>query len=307
MDILSNIWNNTNMQKFTDIAAFVLVAKAGSYSAAARESNIPKSTLSRQVQNLEEELSVSLLLRTTRSLQLTESGKAYLQTCSRILEELTELNRATTSEQITPKGHLRITAPIEMGSYLLSPIFKEFSEKYPEISLECEYMDRFVNLYEENFDLALRAGQLQDSSLISKKLGTDKFVLVAAPDYLSKYKSPAHPKDLSQHKCLLYSAGPNHLNWALQNDKQKIKLDIKRQYIFSSLNSILKMAQSGMGIALLPEFLVAESLITGELVHVLPKWCTQANPYYLVYKPQKFMPNRLRVLLDFLNQKLTRK
>lgn len=292
------------MASLNEINAFVSIVRHGSLTKAAEETEIPKSTLSRHLKDLENRLGVVLIQRTTRRFHLTPAGEKYYQTCARVLEELTELERETTETQKVPRGLVKFTAPVEMGSYFLPGLLREFSQKYPEIQFECHFTDRIVDFVEEGFDLALRAGRLPDSTLIAKKLGAGFGVLVAAPDYLRKHSKIQQPKDLPKHCCIQFLATSELAAWNLISNQKRENLIIKNSHRCTSLSSILALTKTGLGIGLLPQFLVDEALTTGELERVLPEWKSPPSNYYLVYSSQKHLPLRVRLLFDFLAERV---
>lgn len=292
------------MASLNEINAFVSIVRHGSLTKAAEETEIPKSTLSRHLKDLETRLGVVLIQRTTRRFSLTPAGEKYYQTCARLLEELTELERETTETQKVPRGLVKFTAPMEMGSYFLPALFREFSNKYPEIQLECHFTDRIVDFTAENFDLALRAGRLPDSSLVAKKLGNESAVLVAAPDYVRKHRKIQTPQDLHQQCCIQFLAASELAGWNLVSGQKRENLIIKNSHRSTSLSAILALVKSGLGIGLLPQFLVNEGLMSGELERVLPDWKSPTNSYYLVYSAQRHLPLRVRLLFDFLAEKI---
>lgn len=285
-----------------DISAFIEVVKAGSFSQASKRLGIPKSTLSRKVSQLEERLSVQLMSRTTRKMQLTHIGEEYFQKASLLLKEISDLESNAFESQKKPQGHLRFTAPLEAGSLLLAPMLHSFMEKYPEIELEMDFTDRYVNMIEEGYDLALRAGKLEDSSLRAKKIGTECFYVCASPSYLQKNGEPKKPEELSQHRCLSFLPQSRGGAWTLKSEKEKIRVPLKNKINMNTLNMCKALAIQGSGLALLPQFFCHDSLMTGELQRVLPIWSTEENGFYLVYPEQKFIPLRLRLLIDHLSQ-----
>ncbi len=286
--------------QLNEIAAFVAVAKTKSYTLAAKETQTPKSTLSRQVLDLEARLGVSLLIRTTRSVHLTSAGEKYFTACARLFEELQRVEKEATSEQSIPTGLLRFTAPVELGTYVLPPILRKFSEQFPQVALECDYSDRIVNLVEEGYDLAIRAGVLRDSSLIAKRIGSDHFIMVASSDYLRKSAALKKPEDLKHHNCLIFRSGKNRMHWQLKSPERKMIFKAPEKYVVSSLSALAHMSKEGMGVSFVPEFLVRDSLLAGELKHVLPQWSSDKGHYYIVYPQQKHLPLRVRMFVDFL-------
>ncbi|HEX2881045.1 MAG TPA: LysR family transcriptional regulator, partial [Polyangiaceae bacterium] len=193
-----------------EIAIFAQVVQAGSFTSAAAQLGMPKSTVSRKIAELEERLDSRLLQRTTRKLSLTDAGRAYYDYCARIVADIDEAERAVTSLQAIPKGLLRITAPINMG--FLAPIISDYLKRFPEVNIDLFCTARTVDLVEERFDVGIRAGVLADSTLIARNLGTIKWFLVAGPGYLKERGRPRLPEDLKKHDCLLF--GPTGHNTA---------------------------------------------------------------------------------------------
>lgn len=298
------------MKDFNDIHAFVAVIRAGSFSRAAVQTGIPKSTLSRKLQLLEERLGVQLVRRTTRSLQLTRAGEEYFQNAARIFSELDEIEKVATSSQQEPKGVIRFTAPLEVGTSIFPALLAKFSEKYPQVCFDLVLTDRFVDLWAENFDLALRASQsaLKDSSLKSVKVASSSFHFYASAEYLKKQGAPRTPGDIAKHRFLLFTPGEKDPNWVIVNtaNTQRGKLKFGEVSRINSLLMVREMVEAGMGIALLPRFLAESSLQSGSMLRILPGWQTPVNPFYLVFPPQKFMPPRLRVFIEFLREEMTK-
>ncbi|MCE3010941.1 MAG: LysR family transcriptional regulator [Proteobacteria bacterium] len=286
------------------ISAFIAVAQAGSYSQAARQSEIPKSTLSRQVSELEKRLGVVLIQRSTRKFQLTQMGRLYFEECRRLLKDLEELEKQALAIQDEPQGLVRFTAPAEVGSNLLAPLFLEFSRKFPKIDLDLVFTDRVVNMIEEKFDLALRTWNVADPSLKAKKLGPEKFVLTCAPSYFKKGQGLKHPKEIQNHTVIAFSSRKDPHSWKLTNGKERVTLSLQCKYLVNTLSVCKRLTQEGMGLSFLPYFFAEEDIKTGALMHVLPDWSTEPTQFALVYPDQKYVPAKTRVLIDFLGEKL---
>jgi DNA-binding transcriptional LysR family regulator len=284
--------------------AFVAVVQHGGFGRGARELGLPKSTVSRKIANLEERLGVTLLKRTTRVFQLTEAGRAYFETAHRILEELATAEQRVKLSQKAITGLIRFTAPTDLGASVLPRLLMEFQNRYPDIEIDLDLTDRVVDLVTERFDVALRAGSLADSSLRARKLGTGVFQLYASPKYLRKHGPPKHPSELKNLRCLHYNPGDHDRLWSLTNGSSHYRFKVPGEGSINSLSCIRTLAALGGGVALLPTFLCKEALQEGELVQVLPSWSSERTGFYLVHPQQSFVPQRLRVFLDFFAEKL---
>lgn len=286
------------------IAAFIQVARAGSYSQASRAHGIPKSTLSRQVSELERRLGAILIQRSTRQFQLTPVGRNYFEQCHRLLTDLGELDKQVLAEQQEPQGLVRFTAPAEAGSYLLAPLFLEFSRLYPKIELDLVFTDRVVSMIEEKFDVALRTWDVADPSLKSRKVGPERFILVSSPQHFKKLPPLKHPRDLHGHTVITFSSRKNPTTWKLTNGEEKIQIHLKSKYLVNTLSVCKRLVQEGMGLCFLPYFYAEADIKARRLSHVLPAWSTEITQFALVYPDQKYTPAKNRVLIDFLSRKL---
>ncbi len=281
---------------------FTQIVRAGSISQAARLLQLPKSTVSLKLKQLEIQLGVSLLKRTTRKLSLTEAGQAYFQTCHRAMQTIQDANNYLSDycKETTLRGILRISAPVEMGSSVFNKILSGFMEQYPAIQLEVFLTDKIVDLIEENIDLAIRIGVLKDSSLIAKKIGMTEFQLFAAPDYLSKSPKLESPYDLMQHQCLRFSSSLFQQPWKLYQAEQLIDLSIQATISVNNLLALKELTLLGRGISLLPRFLCHEEIERQQLVQVLSAWKTEPKPVQVVYPSQAFVPPKIKAFVDYL-------
>lgn len=287
-----------------EIAVFAKVVQAGSFTAAAAQLGMPKSTVSRKVAELEERLDSRLLQRTTRKLSLTDAGRAYYDYCARIVAEIDEAERAVTSLQATPKGLLRITAPINMG--FLAPIISDYLTRYPEVSIDLFCTARTVDLVEERFDLGIRAGVLADSTLIARNLGSIKWFLVASPGYLKKRGRPRSPEDLEKHDCLLFGpSGHNAAEIRLQNGEQSKQLKVPARMMAGDTEVLRAAADAGLGIAVLPAFQCVADLQSRRLERVLCDWGPAATPTHIVYPSIRHVSPKVTSFLDHLQQRMT--
>ncbi len=280
-----------------EIAVFIKVVEMGSFTQAARQLGMPNSTVSAKVSDLETRLGVSLLKRTTRKLFVTDEGRAFFDRCHRGLEELRAAEEELTAGQKEPQGLLRVTAPIELGGTVIPKIVQAFKVQYPKVNFELNLSDRTVDLVGEGFDIAIRAGDLKDSSLIAKKLGSVHFALFASPQYLKKSGTPQHPKDLRQHSCLQFSPlGTDE--WKLQGAKGSVVVSMSQQVVSNELSSVKSLALNHLGIALLPTFFCYPEMQNGKLVPVLPEWRSNLRTIHFVYAGHKHMSTKIEAFLE---------
>ena len=276
------------------IAVFVKVLQAGSFSRAAKLLGMPNSTVSAKVSALEKRLGVTLLQRTTRKLRATQAGEAYYQRSLRALEELQAAeNELETGE---PKGLLRLTAPVEIGHSLLPALVHAFLKKHTRMEVEVVVTNRVLDLIEDGIDLAIRAGPLQDSSLIAKRFDLGYFELWASPDYLRKHGAPRHPKELTQHDCLRFSRFKSE-GFRLTNGKETLNVPVTGTSIADDFETLRSLATLGAGLAFLPSFLCAEEAKQNDLVRVLPQWRGDRVTVSLVYPAQRFVPAKVRAFI----------
>lgn len=286
-----------------EVLVFAAVARAGSFSRAAVELGMPKSTVSRKVTELEERLQSRLLQRTTRKLSLTDAGRTYYDYAARISGEIEEAERAVSSLQTKPVGLLRVTAPINVA--FLSPIISDYLKRYPDVRLELLNTTRTIDLVEERFDLGIRAGALADSTLIARNLGSVKWFLVATPGYLKRHGRPRTPGDLTKRDCLLFSAGRSEVRIALTREGRTHELALLPRLLAGDMDVLLTAATSGLGIALLPTFLCVEALRAGQLERVLRDWEAPEAPMHVVYPSSRHMSAKVKSFVDHLQQRLT--
>ena len=259
------------------IRLFVRVADAGSFTAAARLSGLPKSSVSRAVAALERELAVRLIQRTTRRLQLTEAGRAYYESVSRALAGIDEAAAAMSELQDAPRGQVRITAPPDIGQWLLAPSIARFAMRYPDVRVEVVLTQRLVDLVHEGFDLALRMGKLGDSRLVARSLGVVRAAIFAAPRYLERRKPPRSVADLAEHDCILFRSMSGGSAWELVGPAGRQKVEVRGAIGADDSQFIREAAAAGQGLALLPMFACA-GRDRKDLQRVLPDYATVGEP-----------------------------
>jgi DNA-binding transcriptional LysR family regulator len=281
--------------------AFVQVVDSGSFAGAAKRLAASPAAVTHHVQALEDRLGVQLLNRTTRRLSLTEVGRTFYQHSAQILAQVEEAERSATLLQTTPRGLLRLNTS-EGIARVVMPLIAEFTAAHPEMSFDVVLTDRMVDMVEGGFDLALRAGPLPDSSLISRKLALGKLILCAAPDYLARRGAPQRPEDLAGHNCLIYQMLGNE--WRFNGRAGDVAVAVSGNLRSNSLEAVRRAALSGQGIGLLAAVVVAEDLQKGALVRLLPEYDANEVVIQAVYPASRHLSVKTRSFLDFLAQRM---
>ena len=292
------------MDQLGAMRTFVRVVQMGSFSAVGREQNTGQATISKKVAALETHLGVKLLSRTSRELSLTESGSEYYDKCLSILGELDEVESSVRSQTAKPKGRLRIAAPIAFSRLVLAPLIGQFVEKYPDISIELDANDKHVDLIAEGVDLAIRAKQLDDSSLIARPLMENPLMVAASPDYLEAKGVPMTPEDLKDHNCILYSLLSKTNVWGFQKGEESYSVSVTGNFQSSNGDTNLEVALSGLGIIQLPRWMIQKYLVSGELVAILEDYDATTIPINIIYPQNRYVPLKVRCFIDFLMEAL---
>ncbi|QRN97617.1 LysR family transcriptional regulator [Archangium violaceum] len=280
------------------------VARDGSFTAAAAALDMPKSTLSKRITALEERLGVVLFRRTTRAVRLTSTGQLYLQSATRILADLEDAGRALRDLDDSPRGLVRITTPALVGERLVAPALLELLRRAPELSLELVATDRLVNLIDEGFDLAIRAGVLADSSLIARRLRPWNNVLCASRDYVEARGRPRDPVELGDHSCIVFQNCEGGTLWTLEKGRRRVQVPVSGRYAANTQELALGAARAGLGIARLSEFVVEDDLRAGRLVPILPEWVARAGDLHLVYPTRRHLGSGVRAVMEELVNRL---
>lgn len=290
-----------------DMAIFVAVVEAGGFTRASSRLGLRKSTVSRRVADLEDRLGTRLLERTTRSLRLTEAGAEYYRRASRVVEEARDIERALADTLSAPHGVLRIATTQVLGEMFLVPVIAQYLHRHPRTEVELSFSQRRVDLMAEDFDLAVRAGALSDSSLVARKLGTARSDCVASPRYLAARGTPQAPGELQDHDCVvLHSDRGTRAEWPFSGPDGITNLPIKSRLRVSSMRACQSALCEGFGIGRLPTFLVAEDVREGRLVPVLPAWSPPGQPLHAVYPSSRHLTPKVRAFLDLLVERLGR-
>lgn len=287
------------MDRFEAMSGFLAVAEAGSFSAAARRLALPLATLSRRVADLERHLGVRLLQRSTRRLALTDSGRAYLESCRQILESLAEAERSAAGEYRAPRGLLTLTAPIVFGRLHLLPVVVEFLAAFPEVQVNLLLADRTVSLLEEQVDLALRLGPLPDSGLLAQRLGEVPMVTCASPAYLKRRGTPKRPEDLMNHDCVTAATVGWSKVWFFQEGRRALNLEVPARLNTTTAEAAIDATLAGAGLTQVRGYQVAEALAAGRLKRVLRTFEPSPAPVHLVQLGGRQRPAKLAAFLDF--------
>ncbi len=288
------------MDRFGELETFISVVETGGISSAAERLGIAKSAVSRRLQELENRLAAQLLQRTTRRIHLTDAGREFYQRSLRILDELAEAEQSLQSGQQALSGKLRLNAPLSLGLRYLLPVVELLQGQHPQLVFELDLDDREINLVEEGVDVLLRVGKLADSSLVARRLCPVHFHYCAAPDYLQRRGEPKQASDLSAHDGIGYTLMPETQQWQLGMVQGRL---LHKPHILLATNNgelVLKAAEEGMGLALLPAFLCHEAIEQGRLQPVLQAHTTPPLALYAIYASRRHLPQRVRAVVEFL-------
>lgn len=286
--------------KLLEMAIFVTIIEEGSFIAAANKLNLSKQAISRYLTALEERLHVRLLQRTTRTIALTYEGQNFYLQAKNILNSVDEAESFIQSKQANPVGLLRVNVPVSFGILNLAPLWQKFIDTYPNIELDITLSDRVVDLLDEGFDLAVRIGHLESSSLIARKLTSTRIIAAASPNYLQQYGMPTHPDQLIEHKIILYSHWAKEELWQFWQDKSLFSVHLNAKVYCNNGDTCRIMMLNHGGISLQPDFIIGEDLQQGRLVEVLPEYKVQDYNIYAVYPSRTLLPLRTQCLIDFL-------
>ncbi|MFZ1852190.1 MAG: LysR family transcriptional regulator [Nitrosomonas sp.] len=289
------------MDRFENMNAFVRVVELGSISAAADQLQVAKSVISRRLKELEQHLGVQLFHRTTRQMNLTDTGRVFYERVSRILEDMLEAEHITSQSHGALKGKLKIALPLSFGLMHLGPAITEFLEQHPDITFDLDFSDRQVDLLLEGYDLAIRIASLPDSSLIARSLATIRLVACASPSYLQRHGEPKSPAELLQHHCLVYSLVNNFDDINLYDaDNQLVKIKITPYLKASNGEFLCEAAINGLGIVVLPVFIMYQAIENGSLVPLLTNYRFTSLQAYAIYPQTRHLSQRVRTFVDFL-------
>lgn len=290
------------MDKLSAMRTYRRIVELGSFRAAASDRGLSNAGVSKQINELEAELGASLLTRTTRKLTTTEAGQAYFSRCVRILDDIAESDAAVTATQTAPRGLLRVSAPMSFGLLHMMAWMPDFMRRYPQVQLDLVLNDRAVDLIEDGIDVAIRVRtSLPDSSLVAKRLGTVTRVVCASPGYLAEAGTPEQPKELLAHRALVYSLSESPTEWSLTSPTTGHAVH-QRVVPSMSINNSMGLraaALAGLGVALIPSFIIAEELRSGRLVEVLPLFRCEDHSLYALYPASRHVSPKVRAFVEF--------
>ena len=290
------------MDQIQAMRIFVRVVEAGTFTRAADSLNLPKATVTKHVQALEERLRVKLLNRTTRRVTVTPDGAAYYDRTVRLLTDLDDIEASMTNARANPRGRLRIDVGTSVAQLLIIPHLAEFHARYPDIQVDLGVSDRMVDLIGDNVDCVIRGGELSDQSLVARRIGNLEFITVAAPDYLARKGTPVHPIEVEEkHASVIYFSPQTNRHYPLEFRKGEESLDISGPYQVSvnESNAYVTAIVAGLGIGQITSWQASRLLASGTLVQLLPEWTQPLLPVYVVYPPNRHLSAKVRAFVDW--------
>ena len=290
------------MDKFEAMRVFCSVIEAGSFVAAAERSGLSTTAVSRLVAQLEMQLNVRLINRTTRRMNPTNEGFAYFERCTQLLADLEEAEASVSGEARHPRGRLRLTAPIALATLRLAPAFAAFCRTYPEITLDVVLSDGVADFVEEGLDLAIRVGRVGSENLVARHIGETALLIAASHDYLTRMGNPGHPEDLLRHACFTYTYSATGNQWQFEDEAgQSVSVRIGGPVNANNGMLLAEMAAAGSGIVLAPCFILQPLIAAGRLVQVLPEWKQRRLPIHVVYPTRRHLSAKVQAMTGFLN------
>jgi len=288
------------MDRLNSMQIFVEVARAPGFTAAANKIGLSRAQVSKSVMQLEQHLGTRLLNRTTRRISLTEIGQVYLQRCIAILQDIDETEAIAAAQTSEPRGRLTLSAPTSFGILHLQRAIPAYLAKHPQVQISLKLADRFIDVVDEGFDLVIRIAELEDSSLIARRLAPCRRLLCASPDYLQKNGTPRVPQDLAIHHCLVYSNELKPDTWSLQGPSGIESVKVNGPICADNGDILRASAIAGLGVTLLPTFIVGPDLEAGRLRQVLADYCPPAISIYAVFPSRRYLSARVRSFVDFM-------
>lgn len=295
------------MDRLATMELFVEAVDRGSFSAAGREFGLAPSSVARSINALEDELGVRLLNRSTRKLSLTEAGRLYHERARRILGEVEEAKLSVAQLEAAPRGTLRVSVPVVFGRLHVAPALPEFLATYPDLRIDLSMTDAFVDLVEEGIDLAVRIAELEDSSLIARRLAPNRRVVCASPGYFERHGVPATPADLARHNCLIYKRPGGRAVWRFRCGRNVHEVEVRGQLQANNADALYESALGGLGLIILPTFMVGAAIRRGDLRTVFADY--QVSPsaldagVYAVFPYNRHLSPKVRALVDFLRRR----
>lgn len=292
------------MDRLDAMSVFIAIVEAGSFSEASRRLGMPIATVSRKLADLEAHLKTQLLKRTARKLLLTDSGRSYIAACKRIMEQVDEAERDASGEYHVPMGDLAVTAPSPLGHMHLMPLALEFMAAYPDIHLRLVLSDRVVNILEENIDVAIRIGELRDSSMIATRVGSIRNVVCASPGYFAARGRPQKPQDLTEHSCITIDRAASLRGWKFTDGAAEVVVPVNSKIDVSSSEAAIMAAIAGVGITRVMSYKMQDALRAAQLEIVLDEFEPEPWPVNILYTARRPIPLKLRTFIDWTAPRL---
>ncbi|MBT4019040.1 MAG: LysR family transcriptional regulator [Alphaproteobacteria bacterium] len=292
------------MDRFQALQIFVKVAELGGFAAASRDLGLSPPGVTRAIAGLEDRLGARLFVRTTRSVRLTETGMRFLGDAKRILTDLAEAEEAAVGSHAAPRGELRITAPVLFGRLYVTPILGDYLNQYAQVNAETMFVDRVVNLMDEGLDVAIRIGDLPDSSLSAIRVGVVRRVMFAAPEYLARYGIPQRPRDLTDHRLIHSLAIGAGGDWAFQDKGKPLSVKIDQRLRMNTNDAVIELALRGWGLSRLMSYQVAAHLAEGQLQTVLEEFETEPLPIHVLHGQGRRVSAKIRSFVDYMVERL---
>jgi len=292
------------MDRLASMSVLLAVVDSGSFSGAGRQLRMPVPTVSRKISELEAHLKATLLLRSTRRLELTDAGRAYIVACKRILEEIAEAERNASGEYTAPRGDLLVTAPIVFGRLHVVPIVAEFLRAYPDVDVRLVLSDRSLDFFEEHLDVAVRIGELPDSSLKAVRLGNVRRVVCAGPLYLEQHGTPTVPMELTAHHCITFETLSQPETWVFSSAGRAAPIRVHSRLVVNTAEAAIGAAVANVGLTRVLSYQIAEHLKARELALALQKFEPEPLPVSLVHTGERVQTLKLRAFIDFAAPRL---
>lgn len=292
------------MDRFQALQVFVSVAERGGFAAAGRTLSMSPPSVTRIVSALEDHLGTALFVRTTRSVGLTEAGERFLDNSRRILTELAEAEEAAVGAHVAPRGELRITAPVMFGSMFITPILGDYLDKYEQVTARAIFVDRIVNMIDEGLDVAIRIGDLPDSSLIATRVGTIRFTVFASPEYLKHYGAPAHPRELTGHKLIDPSPSGSGPYWTFREDGKPFSIRPTPRLQINTIDAIRGQVARGWGISRLRSYQIAPLIADGSVVPLLEAFEPVPEQIHVIHQEGRLTSAKIRSFVDYAVDRL---
>ena len=287
------------MDRLDAMATLLAVVDTGSFSAASRKLRVPVTTVSRRVADLEVQLRTKLLQRTTRKVTLTDAGAPYVAVCRRVIEQLDEAERMAAGEYQSPRGELTVTAPLAFGRMHLVPVIAEFMAQFVDIRLNCRFSDRVLELQDERIDVAIRIGQLPDSSRRARRIGTVRRIVCASPDYLSRQGEPRTLADMAEHTCVGFHGFDPPGNWLFATSGGAVTVPIRSRIMFDTIESAIDAGIAGLGLIRVFSYHARPAFRAGTLREVLSDFAPPSVPVHILHGTEDMVPLKVRAFIDF--------